>query len=99
VSQCDANFTLRVPHTCPTNLDISRDASILMKAKAQAISNPLASARAVVEKEMMVEFAKDPSRNLPVKNNLIRAVQRKKQPKFPKNPTDLHFDWGKCPIQ
>jgi hypothetical protein len=38
VSQCDANFTLRVPHTCPTNLDISRDASMLMKAKAQAIS-------------------------------------------------------------
>ncbi|EFX70008.1 hypothetical protein DAPPUDRAFT_257643 [Daphnia pulex] len=99
VSQCDANFTLRVPHTVPTNLDISRDASILMKAKAQAISNTLASARAVLEKEMMLEFAKDPSRNLPVKNNLIRAVQRKKQPKFPKNPTDLHFDWdqyGSC---
>jgi F0F1-type ATP synthase delta subunit len=56
-----------------------------MKAKAQAISNPLASARAVVEKEMMVEFAKDPSRNLPVKNNLIRAVQRKKQPKRPES--------------
>jgi hypothetical protein len=55
-----------------------------MKAKAQAISNPLASA-AVVEKEMMVEFAKDPSRNLPVKNNLIRAVQRKKQPKRPES--------------
>jgi hypothetical protein len=61
-----------------------------MKAKAQAISNPLASARGVVEKKMMVEFAKDPSRNLPVKDNIIRALQRKKQPKFPKNPTDLH---------
>ncbi|EFX72396.1 hypothetical protein DAPPUDRAFT_110844 [Daphnia pulex] len=94
VSQCDANFTLRVPHTCSTNLDISRDASVLMKAKAQAISNALASARGVVEKKMIVEFAKDPSRNLPVKDNIIRAKQRKKQPKFPKNPTDLQFDWA-----
>jgi hypothetical protein len=96
VSQCDANFIIKVPHTCPANMDISRDASIIMKAKTQAINNPLISARAVVEKEMLVEFAKNPSRDLPVKDNIIRAVQRKKQPKFPKNPVDLHFEWGKC---
>jgi hypothetical protein len=38
-------------------MDISRDASIIMKLKTQSIKNTLVSARAVVEKEMMVEFA------------------------------------------
>ena len=77
-------------------MDISRDASIIMKVKTQAIKNTLVSARAVVEKEMMVEFAKNPLGSLSVKDNLIRVVQRKKQPKFPQNPVDFRFEWGKC---
>ena len=58
------------------------------------ILNPLVSAKGGVEKEMMDEFTKDPSRNLPVRANIIRAVQRKKQSHYPKNPTDFEFDWG-----
>ena len=58
------------------------------------ILNPLVSAKGVVEKEMMDEFTKDPSCNLPVRANIIRAVQRKKQSHYPKNPTDFEFDWG-----
>ncbi len=58
------------------------------------ILNPLVSAEVVVEKEMMDEFTKDPSRDLPVKANIIRAVQRKKQSHYPKNPMDFEFDWG-----
>jgi hypothetical protein len=57
VSKYDPNFNIKVPHTCPANMDISRDASIIMKLKTQAIKNTLVSARAVVEKEMLVEFA------------------------------------------
>jgi hypothetical protein len=73
-------------------VDICGDASVLMKAKTLAINNPLVSASAVVEKEIVVEFAKNSSRNLPVKNKLIRVMQRKKHSKFPKNPMDLNFE-------
>jgi hypothetical protein len=62
------------------------------KSETQAIKNALVSARAVVEKEMMVEFAKNPLGSLSVKDNLIRVMQRKKQPEFPQNPVDLRFE-------
>jgi hypothetical protein len=75
---------MRKPHTCPKNLDVARDASIITKAKAGALLNPLISARTVVEKEVMAEYDKDPSRDLPLVANIIRAVQRAKQPKYPK---------------
>ena len=83
--------TIKVPHTCPANLDVERDASLITKAKVNACSNPLVSSRKVVEKEMLEIF----QRNLPVVANVVRAVQRKKQSSYPKNPTDLHFEWGK----
>jgi hypothetical protein len=58
VSKYDLNFNIKEPHTCPANKENSRDASIIMKLKTRAIKNTLVSARAVVEKEIMVEFAK-----------------------------------------
>jgi len=67
--------------SCPANMNMSRDASIINKAKQQALNNLLVSARAVVEKKMMVEFKTNQLRNLPVKTNLIREVQKKKPPK------------------
>jgi hypothetical protein len=65
-----------------------------MTSKKQGVANPLLSARAVVEREMMAAFTVDPTRDQPVRRNLIRVVQRKKMAKFPKNLIDLHFDWG-----
>ncbi|XP_046445142.1 uncharacterized protein LOC124194801 [Daphnia pulex] len=88
------SFSVKVPHTCPANLDVERDASLITKAKVNACSNPLASSRKVVEKEMLQIFQQNPDRNLPVVANVVRAVQRKKQSSYPKNPTDLHFEWG-----
>ena len=87
-------FITGIPHTCESEKNVSRDAVIRAKAKAMGILNPLVSAKGVVEKEMMDEFTKDPSCNLPVRANIIRAVQRKKQSHYPKNPTDFEFDWG-----
>jgi hypothetical protein len=43
----------------------------------------------------VAEFQKDPQCNLPVKVNIVRAVQWMKKPKFSKNPDNLQFDWGK----
>jgi hypothetical protein len=54
----------------------------------------LVSSRKVVEKEMLEIFQRNPDRNIPVVANVVRAVQRKKQSSYPKNPT-LHFEWGK----
>jgi hypothetical protein len=89
------SFLLKVQHTCPPNLDVDRDASLIARAKANAFANPLISARKVVEKELVKVHEKDTERHLPVVANIVRAVQRKKQSAFPKNPTDLHFQWGK----
>ncbi|EFX72194.1 hypothetical protein DAPPUDRAFT_254642 [Daphnia pulex] len=87
------SFSVKVPHTCPANLDVERDASLITKAKVNACSNPLVSSRKVVEKEMVKIFQQNPDRNLPVVANVVRAVQRKKQSSYPKNPTDLHFEF------
>ena len=66
-----------------------------MMSKQQGVDNPLLSARAVVEREMMGAFNKSPTREQPIKRNVVRAVQRKKMINFPKNPKDLHFDWSR----
>ncbi|EFX78666.1 hypothetical protein DAPPUDRAFT_320326 [Daphnia pulex] len=69
-----------------------------MTSKKQGVANPLLSARAVVEREMMAAFTVlDPTSDQPVRRNLIRVVQRiqrKKMAQFPKNPIDLHFYWA-----
>ena len=92
VSQKNSEFTIKKTHTCPVNLDVARDVSIISKAKSKALLSPLISARIVVEKEVIVEFHKDPFRN-PVVAKIIRAVQRAKQPKNSKNSANLYFEW------
>lgn len=83
-----------MPHTCKADKNVSRDAAIIMLSKQQGVDNPLLSARAVVEREMMGAFNKSPTRELLVKMNIVRAVQWKKMIQFMKNPKNLHFDWG-----
>jgi hypothetical protein len=85
---------MKMPYTCKANKNVSRNASIIMMSKKQGVDNPLLSARAVVEREMMGALNKSPTREQPIKRN-VRAVQRKKMINFPKNPKDLHFDWGR----
>jgi hypothetical protein len=83
-----------MPHTCKADNNVSRDAAIIILSKQQGLDNPLLSARAVVEREMMGAFNKSPTRELLVKMNIVRAVQWKKMIQFMKNPKNLHFDWG-----
>jgi hypothetical protein len=33
------SLSVKVPHTCPANLDVERDASLITKAKVNACSN------------------------------------------------------------
>ncbi|EFX75574.1 hypothetical protein DAPPUDRAFT_323258 [Daphnia pulex] len=68
------SFSVKVPHTCPANLDVEQDASLITKTKVNACSDPLVSSRKVVEKEMLKIFQQNPDRNLPVVANVVRAV-------------------------
>ncbi|EFX69725.1 hypothetical protein DAPPUDRAFT_328798 [Daphnia pulex] len=59
------SFSVKVPHTCPANLDVERDASLITKAKVNACSNPLVSSRKGVEKEMLKIFQRPFERCIP----------------------------------
>ena len=56
------------------------------------ILTPLVSTKAVVEKEIMEKFAKNPTGNLPVRANILRAIQKISHNQ--KNSTDFEIDWG-----
>lgn len=51
-------LTVKFPHTCAKNMDVSRDRSIIIQSMEQDVANPLITPRGVVEKHLWQNFKK-----------------------------------------
>jgi hypothetical protein len=49
---------VKVPHICSEKMDFSRDVSIIIKSKQQAVAIPLNTLRVMVEKHLTAELKK-----------------------------------------
>lgn len=73
-------FMIRIPHTFKSEKEVSRSTSFFKSQKPLIAIDFMVmygfwvSPKVVVQKEMMNKFAKDPSSDLLVKENIVFAV-------------------------
>jgi hypothetical protein len=79
-------------HSCKAKLDKSLHAEMRSEVKKEVKSNIYATTAQVVEPIFSKHFEKDPERNLPVLDNIMRVARRAKSQMAPKNPLDMDFD-------
>jgi hypothetical protein len=79
-------------HTCKAKLDKSLHAEMRSEVKKEVKSNIYATTAQVVKPIFSKHFEKDPERNLPVLDNIMRVARRAKSQMVPKNPLDMDFD-------